>query len=78
MPGDVLSRGVVATGLALAVVSSPAGGQTTGIPTTSTRQFTGGNAKVTVTGSVQVEPEAAINGKASYGDGEMTRPPAAS
>jgi hypothetical protein len=64
--------GVVATGLALALVATPAGGQTAGIPTISTRQFTGGSAKVTVTGSVQIEQEVAINTKASYGDGEMT------
>jgi hypothetical protein len=64
--------GVVATGLALAVVASPTAGQTGGVPTISARQFVSGSAKVTVKGSLQIDQEVPINTKASYGDGEMT------
>jgi hypothetical protein len=63
---------VAATGLFLAVVASPAGGQAGRPPAISQRQFTGGSAIVTVTGSAQINQEIAINTKASYGDGEMT------
>ena len=63
---------VAATGLFLAVVASPAGGQTGRPPAISQRQFTGGSVRVTVTGSAQIDQEIAINAKASYGDGEMT------
>jgi hypothetical protein len=52
-------------------VPSPAGGQT-GRPAISERQFTGGSAKVTVTGSAKIDEDIAINTKASYGDGGMT------
>lgn len=64
--------GVAAADLALAVVASPAVGQTAGFPTISARQFTSGSAKVTVRGSVPIDQEVAINTKASFGDGEMT------
>lgn len=63
---------VMATGLFLAVVPSPAGGQTGRPPAISERQFTGGSAKVTVTGSTTIDQEIALNTQASYGDGEMT------
>jgi hypothetical protein len=63
---------VVATGFLLAVAPSPADGQTGRPPTISERQFTGGSAKVTVTGSAQIDQEIAINTTASYGDGGMT------
>ena len=63
---------VVATGLFLAAVPSPADGQTDGVPTISARQFVGGSARVTVSGSAQIDQEVAINTKASYGDGGMT------
>ena len=63
---------VAAAGLALAVLASPAGGQTGRVPTISSRQFVGGSAKVTVSGSVQIDQEVAINTQASFGDGEMT------
>ncbi len=66
-----LSSGAAA-GLALAVLASPAGGQTGGVPTISSRQFVGGSAKVTVSGSFQIDQEVAINTQASFGDGEMT------
>jgi hypothetical protein len=63
---------VVATGLILAVVPAPVRGQTDRPPAISERQFTGGSAKVTVTGSVRIDEGIAINTKASYGDGGMT------
>jgi hypothetical protein len=63
---------VVATGLFLTVVPSPARGQTGGPPTISARQFVDGSAKVTVSGSAQIDQEIAINTKASFGDGGMT------
>jgi hypothetical protein len=63
---------VIGTGLLLVVVPSPAGGQTGRPPGISGRQFTGGSAKVTVTGSAKIDQEIAINTKASYGDGGMT------
>lgn len=42
------------------------------VPKVSGRSFVGGSAKVTVTGSFQIDADVAINAKASYGDGEMT------
>ena len=65
-----LLSSVVAAGLVLA--ASPASGQTGGTPTISSRQFVGGSAKVTVTGSVQIDQDVAINTQASLADGEMT------
>jgi hypothetical protein len=62
---------VATIGLVLASVP-PAVGQTAAFPTISERQFTGGSAKVTVTGSAKIDQEIAINTKASYGDGEVT------
>jgi hypothetical protein len=70
-PHPVLSS-VIAVGLILAVVPSSAAGQTGRPPAISERQFTGGSAKVTVTGSAKIDEEIAINTKASYGDGGMT------
>jgi len=63
---------LAAAGLFLATLTSPAGGQTGKIPTISSRQFTGGSAKVTVSGSFQMDDEVALNTQASFGDGEMT------
>jgi hypothetical protein len=63
---------VAEAGLALAILASPAGGQTGGVPTISSRQFVGGSAKVTVSGSFRIDQEVAINAQASFGDGEMT------
>jgi hypothetical protein len=63
---------VVATGLFLALGPSPAGAQAGVPPAISQRQFTGGSVKVSVTGSVKIDQEIAINTKASYADGEMT------
>lgn len=59
-------------GLVVTVLASPASGQTGGYPTISSRQFVAGSAKVTVSGSVQIDQEVAINTQASFGDGEMT------
>jgi hypothetical protein len=63
---------VVASVLALTGITSPAAGQTERPPVISERQFTGGSAKVTVTGFTKIDEDIAINAKASYGDGEMT------
>ena len=63
---------ILTVGLLLAVVSFPASAQTGRPPAISERQFTGGSAKVTVTGSAKIDEDIAINTKASYGDGEMT------
>ena len=63
---------VLAAGLALAFTPSLTLGQTGGFPTISARQFTGGSAKVTVTGSAGIDQEIPINTQASYGDGEVT------
>ena len=42
------------------------------VPKISGRSFVGGSAKVTVTGSFQIDADVAINAKASFGDGEST------
>jgi hypothetical protein len=42
------------------------------IPTVSTRSFTGGSARVTVSGAITIDTELPLNARASYGDGEMT------
>ena len=63
---------VATSGLVLAVLTSPAFGQAGAAPTISSRQFTGGSAKVTVSGAFQINQEVAINTQASLGDGEMT------
>ena len=59
------------TALTLGVISSPAGGQGKP-PVISTRQFTSGSAKVSVTGSFAVDQDIAINTMASFGDGGKT------
>lgn len=56
----------------LAVVAAPAAAQTSGFPTISQRQYTGGSAKVTVTGSARIDAEIPLNAQASYSDGEVT------
>lgn len=64
---------VAATGLLLAVLALPIGGQEpVKIPTISSRYFVSGSAKVTVSGSFQIDQDVAINTAASYGDGEYT------
>ena len=63
---------IITVGLLQAVVPFSADAQTGRPPAISERQFTGGSAKVTVTGSANIDEDIAINTKASYGDGEMT------
>lgn len=63
----------VAVGLFLTLRASPACGQDLkSIPTISSRYFVSGSARVTVTGSFQIDEDVAINAKASFGDGEKT------
>lgn len=54
------------------VLSPPAAAQTSGFPAISQRQYTGGSAMVTVTGSVTIKEEIPINQQASFSDGEAT------
>ena len=42
------------------------------VPKISGRSFVSGSARVTVTGSFQIDADVAINATASFGDGEMT------
>ena len=42
------------------------------VPIISARSYVGGSAKVTVTGSFQINEDIPINTQASYSDGEMT------
>jgi hypothetical protein len=42
------------------------------VPVISARTYVGGSAKVTVTGSFQIDEAIPINTQASFGDGEMT------
>ena len=68
----VLSR-VALAGLVLSSFASPARGQDApGYATISARQFAGGSAHVTVTGSVEIDQEVPINVQASIADGEYT------
>ena len=62
---------VMAAGtLALAAGATPLDAQ--GFPTISTRQFTGGSAKLIVTGSFTISQELALNPQGGFGDGEVT------
>jgi hypothetical protein len=63
---------VLTISLLLAVLPSPAEGQTDGPPKITQGQYTAGSATLTVTGSGKIDQEIAINGKASYSDGTMT------
>jgi hypothetical protein len=63
---------VVVPCLMLTFLPSPAEGQTSAFPTISTRQFTGGSARVTVSGSAKIDEEIPLNTQASFGDGEST------
>jgi hypothetical protein len=58
--------------LGLTALPSAVGGQTSGFPIISQRQYTGGSAKVTVSGSAKIDADIPINTQASYSDGEMT------
>jgi hypothetical protein len=63
---------IVVSCMILAVLPSPARGQTSGFPTISERQYTSGSARVTVSGSAKIEEEIPLNAQASYSDGEVT------
>jgi hypothetical protein len=63
----VLSAAVVAL-----CAAAPAAAQADTFPTISGRQFTGGSATVTVTGSTRISLEIPINTQASFGDGSST------
>ena len=63
---------IVSLGLALLLLAPPLAAQTDGFPTISGRTYTGGSAKVTVTGSTTITQEISINTQASISDGEST------
>ena len=63
---------IVSLGLVACLLASPAAAQTASFPTISGRTFTGGSAKVTVTGFTTITKEIPINTQASFGDGEST------
>jgi hypothetical protein len=58
--------------IAFGLLASPAAAQVSGFPTISGRTFTGGSAKVTVTGSTKITQEIPLNTVASFSDGEST------
>jgi hypothetical protein len=58
--------------LILAGRPAPAAAQTSGFPDISRRQYTGGSAKVTVTGSANIDAEIPLNTQASFSDGESS------
>jgi hypothetical protein len=66
-----LSLATAAAVSLLAAFTTPVGAQTA-IPKISQRSFTGGSARVVVTGSFQIDQDVPINTTASFGDGEMT------
>jgi hypothetical protein len=63
---------IVSLGFVLFLLVPPLAAQTDGFPTISGRQYTGGSAKVTVTGSTTITKEIPINTVASFSDGEST------
>jgi hypothetical protein len=66
------SPAVLCAGLLLAGIAAPLAAQDGRPPAISQRQFSGGSAKVTVTGSFTVDQEIPINTQASISDGEST------
>lgn len=58
--------------LILALSQRPAPAQTAGFPDISARQYSGGSATVSVTGSTTIDQEIPLNAQASYSDGEVT------
>jgi hypothetical protein len=56
----------------LPALTAPSAAQTSGFPTISQRQYTGGSAKVTVTGSAKFDADIPLNVPASISDGEST------
>ncbi|HUF36083.1 MAG TPA: hypothetical protein VMN37_09045 [Gemmatimonadales bacterium] len=67
-----LGSSVVMCCLILTAFPSAAGGQTSGFPTISARQYTGGSAKVTVSGSATIDQDIPLNAQASFSDGEVS------
>jgi hypothetical protein len=64
---------IATSGLFLAALASLAAGQVTAkLPTIPAGQFASGSAKLTVTGTFQINEDVAINAPASFGDGAMT------
>jgi len=63
---------VVAIGLAASLAAAPAAAQADTFPTISGRTYSGGSAKLTVTGSANISREIPINTQASFGDGSST------
>ena len=61
-----------AAAVTLAGLPARSAGQTSGFPTISQRQYTGGSAKVTVTGAARIDADIPLNTSASYSDGEVT------
>jgi hypothetical protein len=59
-------------GLLLSGIAAPLAAQDERPPAISQRQFSGGSAKVTVTGSFTIDQEIPINTQASFGDGGST------
>jgi hypothetical protein len=69
---DRILRHVVLAGLALVGLAARGAGQTSGFPSISQRQYTGGSATVTVSGSATIDTVVTLNPQASYSDGEVT------
>jgi hypothetical protein len=67
-----LLAGIVGFGFVSCLLVSPAAAQTDGFLAINPRTYTGGSAKVTVTGSTQIMKEIPINTVASISDGEST------
>ncbi len=67
-----LASSVLACWLSLTFSPALARAQTTDFPTISQRQYTGGSARVTVSGSGTIDQEIPLNAAASYSDGEVT------
>lgn len=63
----------VAFGSPVAAQAGPNRGRASAAPPTiSARSFTGGSARVTVTGGIRIDADVPINTQASMADGEMT------
>jgi hypothetical protein len=62
----------VAIALVASLLAAPAAAQADTFPTISGRQYSGGSAKLTVTGSTRISQEVPINTQASFGDGTST------
>ena len=63
---------LAAIALVASLLAAPAAAQADTFPTISGRQYSGGSAKLTVTGSTRISQEVPINTQASFGDGMST------